>query len=87
LTAVEQRVLELMRAELTRRAVPARAVPVAPRVDAVPVNELLTASEQRQLDRLSTIYSDLVTQITTVRKDVGGLRDYVAQQVNSGGGR
>jgi len=85
LTEVEQRMVQMMREELSRRALPARAVPAAVRVDPVPVDAMLTASEQRQLDRLSTVYSDLLTQIRTVRQDVGGLREYM-QRVNADGG-
>lgn len=88
LTEFEQRMLQMMRDELGKR-VPPRVVPAVGVVDSAPpaqVDALLTASEQRQLDRLSTVYSELVTQITNVRKDVGGLREFVAQQVNGSGG-
>jgi hypothetical protein len=86
LTEVEQRMVQMMRDELGKRAVPARAVPAAVRVDPVPVDAMVHATEQRQLDRLSAVYSDLLTQINTVRKDVGSLRQYMAEQVNAGGG-
>jgi Putative zinc-finger len=87
LTEFEQRMLLMMRDELGKR-VPPRAVPAVGNGPApAQVDELLTASEQRQLDRLSTVYSELVTQIRTVRNDVGGLREYMERQVSGGGGR
>jgi anti-sigma factor RsiW len=93
LTEVEQRMLQMMRDELGKRVAAARAADVPMVVSAsrsaltpVQLNEMLGESEQRQLNRLSTVYSDLITQISMVRKDFGVLRDTVANQVISGNG-
>ncbi len=92
LTEVEQRVVQMMRDELSKRVVPAaRVVPASVRTEAEPdpIDDLIAASERRQLDRLSTVYGDLMTQIRTVNRDVGGLKDGLREFValKDGGGR
>ncbi|HEX7779533.1 MAG TPA: zf-HC2 domain-containing protein [Vicinamibacterales bacterium] len=91
LSEVEKRLVQRLRDELSKRDVGPAApavVPAALRADrnAAPVNELISAIEQKQIDRLSTVYSDLMTQVGSVRKDVSWLKDYVATQ-GGGGGR
>jgi hypothetical protein len=91
LSEVEQRMVQMMRDELSKREVTARVVPAAvqpapgPGVTPVRLNEMLSASEQRQWEIVRDVNNEWRRSIDNLRRDVNVLKDIVAQQ--SGGGR
>jgi anti-sigma factor RsiW len=91
LSEVEQRMVQMMRDELSKREVVARAVPAVvqpapgPGVTPVRLNEMLSASEQRQWEIVRDVNNEWRRSIDNLRRDVNGLKEIVLQQ--SGGGR
>jgi hypothetical protein len=99
LTEVEQRMVQMMRDELSKREVVVRAgsapqvVPASFGAAITPlrVNELITASEQRQWERqwetLRDVQNDFVKRLTSLKKQMDGLTNQVVlMQQQSGGG-
>jgi anti-sigma factor RsiW len=93
LSEVEQRMVQMMRDELSKREVAARVVPAAiqpvpgPGVTPVRLNEILGASEQRQWEFVRDVQNDFFKQITSLKREMSGLKQEVVLMQQSGGGR
>jgi putative zinc finger protein len=94
LTEVEQRMVQMMRDELSKREVAVRGGPTPQVVPAsfgaaltpVRVNELIGASEQRQWETMRDVQNDFLKQISSLKREVSGLKNEVVL-MQSGGGR
>jgi anti-sigma factor RsiW len=91
LSEVEQRMVQMMRDELSKREVAARVVPAAvqpapgPGLTPVRLNEMLSASEQRQWEIVRDVNNEWRRSIDNLRRDMNGLKELVLTQ--GGGGR
>jgi anti-sigma factor RsiW len=94
LSEVEQRMVQMMRAELSKRQGVANS-PIVPRVVAastsvdlasVRMSEILGASEQRQWEFVRDVQNELNRRIDSVKREVNGLKQEVVL-MQQGGGR
>ena len=94
LSEVEQRMVEMMRAELSKRPavangpVPARVVPpsMGPDLLSARMNEIVGASEQRQWEIVRDVQNELTRSFRALKQEVNGLKQEVVL-MQSGGGR
>jgi anti-sigma factor RsiW len=94
LSEVEQRMVQMMRDELSKRQVAAngpvavRAVPASAGTDLVlaRLNEIVGASEQRQWEIVRDVQNEWRRSLDSLKRDVNGMKDAIVV-LQSGGGR
>jgi hypothetical protein len=94
LSEVEQRMVEMMRAELSKRQavangpVPARVVPasIGPDLLSARMDEIVGASEQRQWEIVRDVQNEWNRSFRALKQEVNGLKQEVVL-MQSGGGR
>lgn len=94
LSEVEQRMVEMMRAELSKRPavasgpVAARVVPAStgPDLLSARMNEIVGASEQRQWEIVRDVQNEIDRSFRALKQEVNGLKQEVVL-MQSGGGR
>ena len=94
LSEVERNLVQMMRDELSKREAVVRVGPAPQVVPAsfgtaltpVRVNELIGASEQRQWETMRDVQNDFLKQISSLKREVSGLKNEVVL-MQSGGGR
>src|SRR5262245_3444620 len=93
LSEAEQRMVQMMRAELNKRDVPrttsnAQLMPASlgAALTQDQLNDLLRASEQRQWEMVAGVSNEYTKQINSLRREMTGIKEAVAQ-AQQGGGR